>query len=725
MCRKLVFLISIGVVLTIAGNVSAELVGHWKLDEGSGTKAADSSGNGNDGTFFNNPTWIAGVNGAALEFHGLGAAGGGGDYINCGNKAIMDIGGPISIALWIRPGADDPEGKATTTAPMAKALSTLSPSWSYQVRYGWGGAPQPYMAFTFNTTPRAWAFVGKKLTRDEWCHIACSYDGTTLKCYLNGLQTDSTPMGPITKSSTPVLIGTDGWGCDWIGAIDDVRLYNHALSEVEILGTMEGKTWPYAYGPEPEDGALYPNTWAELKWKPSPTAVTHDVYLGEKFDDVNSGAAGTFRGNQATTSLLVGLGMPGDPYPGGLVPGTTYYWRIDEVNTADPNSPWKGPVWSFSIPPRTAYNPIPVDGAESVALNTKLTWTAGFGAKLHTVYLGGDFDAVSSATSGGTMSGTTTYSPTSLKAGQVYYWRVDEVNPPNTYKGPTWSFTTPGAVGKPHPANGAPDAEMNAILSWTRSASAASHRVYFGTDKEAVRKAGTTSPEYKGVKALGAESYDPGLLPWDSSYYWRIDEVNNTNAASPWKGPLWTFTTGKYLLVEDFESYNDIDPPGAGSNRIFDKWIDGFGTTTNGAVVGNNLPPYAEQTVVHGGKQSMPYAYDTNLKFSEATLVLASTRNWTAQGVTSLSLWFRGASTNAAERMYVALNGTAVVYQDNPDATKIAGWTKWVIPLQAFADQGVNLANVTSISIGFGTKGNTTAAGGTGKMYFDDLRLLR
>jgi len=177
--------------------------------------------------------------------------------------------------------------------------------------------------------------------------------------------------------------------------------------------------------------------------------------------------------------------------------------------------------------------------------------------------------------------------------------------------------------------------------------------------------------------------------------------------------------------VDDFEAYNDIDPPAAGSNRIFDKWIDGFGTTTNGAVVGNNLPPYAERTVIHGGVQSMPYAYDTNLKFSEATLTLASNRDWTAQGVTSLSLWFRGAPANAAVRMYVALNGTAVAYHDNPDAAKIGGWTQWVIPLQAFADQGVNLANVTSISIGFGTKGSTATAGGTGKIYFDDIRLYR
>jgi hypothetical protein len=167
-----------------------------------------------------------------MEFHGLGAPGGGGDYIDCGNDASLDITGPISIALWIRPDADDPEGQGTETAPMAKAMSGVG--WSWQVRYGWGGAPEPYMAFTFNTSPRAWAFVGRNLERYEWVHIACSYDGTTLKCYVNGEQTDSTPMGPITSSEAPVLIGSDGWGCDWIGGIDEVAIYNRALSAGEV-----------------------------------------------------------------------------------------------------------------------------------------------------------------------------------------------------------------------------------------------------------------------------------------------------------------------------------------------------------------------------------------------------------------------------------------------------------------------------------------------------------
>ena len=485
---------------------------------------------------------------------------------------------------------------------------------------------------------------------------------------------------------------------------------------------MIGSAPTKASNPVPVNGALITDTWANLGWSAGDFAVSHDVYFSDKFDDVNAAAADAFRGNQ--TDLVYPVGFPGFAYPDGLVAGTTYYWRIDEVNTADPNSPWKGDLWSFSIPPRTAYNPTPADGTGSVALGAKLTWTTGLGAKLHTVYFGDDFDNVSNASTGGTMAATATYTPAALKSGKVYYWRVDETNPPNTYKGQVWSFTTVGAVGSPYPANGGTDAEMNAILTWTPSDRAASHQVYFGTDNEAVRKAAAASPEYKGVKALGAESFDPGMLASGSTFYWRIDEVNSTNPESPWKGPMWSFTTGNSLLLENFESYNDIDPPAVGSNRIFDKWIDGFGTTTNGALVGNNLPPYAERTIVHGGKQSMPLTYDNNLKYSEATMTLsAASRDWTQQGVANLTLWFRGTATNSAEQMYVALNGTAVVYNTDTSLTRRAAWTQWVIPLQQFA--GVNLSNVTSITIGVGTKGNSTVAGGTGKMYFDDIRLSR
>ena len=472
--------------------------------------------------------------------------------------------------------------------------------------------------------------------------------------------------------------------------------------------------------PNPADGALHEDTWVNLSWSPGRLAASHDVYLGDNFDDVNDGAESTFVGNQVGTDLIVGF--PGFAYPDGLVPGTTYYWRIDEVNDTEPNSPWKGDVWSFRIPPKTAYFPDPANGAESVDVDVQLSWTAGFGSKLHTVYFGDNLDDVSNA-AGGLPQGTTTYTPGPLVLAKTYYWRVDEFDAVGTHKGNVWSFTTQGAVGSPEPANGVVDVTQSPILTWVHGVFADTHQVYFGIDKDAVKNADTSSPEYKGSGNLGSESYDPGMLEWDTTYYWRIDEANNTNADSPWTGPLWSFTTANFLILDDFESYNDLDPAEPGSNNIFYTWIDGYDNPAiNGSVVGHDNPPFAEQTIVHSGNQSMPFAYDNAVGKSEATLTLTSNRDWTVNGVNRLTIWYRGNASNAAETMYVVLNGSAGVDNDNPNAAQLAAWTAWNIDLQAFADQGVNLANVNTITLGFGNRTNPVA-GGSGTMYFDDIRL--
>jgi hypothetical protein len=270
----------------------------------------------------------------------------------------------------------------------------------------------------------------------------------------------------------------------------------------------------------------------------------------------------------------------------------------------------------------------------------------------------------------------------------------------------------------PSPSSGTDGVNLMSDLTWGAGDFAASHEVYLGTDADAVANATKASPEYKGSKALGEESLDPGKLAFDTTYYWRVDEIDTTNPDSPWVGNVWNFWTGDFLVVDDMESYNDVDD---GGNRIFDKWIDGFGTTTNGALVGNDLPPYAEQTIVNGGAQSMIYRYDNANKTSEATLTLAYPTDWTAEGVTKLSIMFQGDSGNSPERMFVAL-GNAVVYHDDAAATQIGEWTEWVIDLQQFA--GANLTNVPSITIGFGTR-NAPAAGDIGTMYFDDIRLIK
>ncbi len=253
------------------------------------------------------------------------------------------------------------------------------------------------------------------------------------------------------------------------------------------------------------------------------------------------------------------------------------------------------------------------------------------------------------------------------------------------------------------------------------------HEVYFGEDEDTVKNATIGSPEYKGSRQLGSESYDPGKLELDTTYYWRIDEVNEADPNNPWKGKVWSFTTANFLIVDDFESYNSVSSPHPWSNVIFDAWIDGYDDPTNGSLVGYDNPRsnYCEQTIVHGGNQSMPLFYDNSvLKYSEVEKTLTYPRDWTENGVNTLTIWFRGISANAAETLYVALNGSAVVAHDNPNAAQVEEWTEWTIDPQVFADQGVNLANVNTIALGLGNK-NNPQAGGSGTMYFDDIRLYR
>jgi hypothetical protein len=224
-------------------------------------------------------------------------------------------------------------------------------------------------------------------------------------------------------------------------------------------------------------------------------------------------------------------------------------------------------------------------------------------------------------------------------------------------------------------------------------------------------------------------------LKLEKTYYWRIDEVNQANPNSPWKGHVWSFTTANFIVVDDFESYDDF------GNEIWRSWHDGYGYGAlgssdffagngTGSVVGEM--DWIEVTIVHGGQQSMPYEYYNNrpdrLKYSEASLTLIYPRNWTQDGVSELSLWFRGNNENDYEPMYVAISNaigpTAVVNHEDPNAVRIDSWTEWKIDLSLFANQGVDLTDVDVLSIGFGDR-NNPQPGGQGKMYFDDIRLYR
>jgi hypothetical protein len=279
----------------------------------------------------------------------------------------------------------------------------------------------------------------------------------------------------------------------------------------------------------------------------------------------------------------------------------------------------------------------------------------------------------------------------------------------------------------PSPANDLPvDVERaKQPLTWSPGEQAAQHDVYFGTDELAVEgaDASDTTGIYRGRQT--AASYTPSeALEWGTGpYYWRIDEFNTDGTIS--KGRVWSFTVADYLIVDDFESYNDLDPGEPASRRIFNVWADGYEQPTNGSLVGYDVAPFCEQSIVHGGRQSMPFFYDNSgtARYSEATLPLTQ-RDWTKESVGTLTVWFRGESGNTAAPMYITLNDTATVTHDDPDAALIGAWTEWNIPLTDFSNQGVVLTNVGSITIGLGNK-TSPQPGGSGKMYVDDIRLYR
>ncbi len=266
-----------------------------------------------------------------------------------------------------------------------------------------------------------------------------------LLCQRNQTGSGSFSFGP--KTDAVVTIGCDSGASGWNsfnGSLDEVRLYNTVLppAEIKALAAKYGAT-----NPNPADGAKISQTSVALSWTAGAFAETHHVFFGDNYDAVYNGAASTDKGIQAFTVYWV---------PDLLI-GKTYYWRVDEVSATHAGSPWRGAVWSFTIPPKTAWQPNPADLSKYVDTSVTLSWSAGLNAILHHVYLGTNFDAVKNAdtsdTSGiyrGPVGTPTTYTPPTLAFNTDYYWRVDEfdaVTPMN--KGPVWSFTTtPPGLGK-------------------------------------------------------------------------------------------------------------------------------------------------------------------------------------------------------------------------------------------------------------------------------------
>ena len=279
---------------------------------------------------------------------------------------------------------------------------------------------------------------------------------------------------------------------------------------------------------------------------------------------------------------------------------------------------------------------------------------------------------------------------------------------------------------KPSPQDGSTPDIINATpLSWTPGVDAVQNDVYFGTDAKAVDDADTSTADiYRGRQ--DANSYTPTEdIEYNQTYYWRIDGVGADAVIG--KGHVWSFTVADYLLVDDFESYNDLNPDQEGSKRIYMIWTDGYDNpSANGSTIGYPAPDFAngehfvETNIVHGGDQSAPLLFDNTIasisEVSVNTSDLSIGSDWTVGEPRTLSLWVYGDLDNpSAEQMYVKVNNAKVVISD-VDLT-LEAWQEVTIDL---ADFNTNLSNVTTFSIGIERTG---ATGGSGIVFIDDIRL--
>jgi hypothetical protein len=301
----------------------------------------------------------------------------------------------------------------------------------------------------------------------------------------------------------------------------------------------------------------------------------------------------------------------------------------------------------------------------------------------------------------------------------TYYWRVDEIEADTTkvHMGDVWSFTVQALTAYlPSPADGSVDVSPKPLLTWQPGQLASQHRVYFSEKSADVNTAAPTAD--KGQ--VKDPNFAPGELAPVATYYWRVDEIVFDGTVRA--GKVWSFTT--HLPVDDFESYNDEEGKGT---RIYETWIDGWSNKT-GSTVGNTTAPFAERTMVHGGKQSMPLDYN-NIKapfYSEAEREFATAQDWTVGGAGTLILSIRGRTGNSPTPLYLAIkdasNRTATVIYPDAAVVGSANWTEWKVPLSSLPD--VSLARIKKITIGLGDKADPKA-GGAGRIFIDDIRIAK
>jgi hypothetical protein len=747
---RLITVVTLGLMAVQAWAADKSLVLYLPFDEGAGTTTRDVSTYGNPGAVVGNATWVPGAKGTALEFVN-------GSRVTIPEIPEYDVTSEVSLLAWV---------KTTTVPNWARVIdkSQWQTSGFDLVLTQNVGLPRLEF-FVNNTTSLADATTA--VMDNEWHFIAGTFGNKTIRVYVDGKmegQAQSTGGVDINPNNLPVMIAgesSSNGGNQFLGGIDEAAMYNRELSADEILAIFQnGMAIPdSAADPQPKHEAVDVPRDVVLGWTAGGFAASHDVYFGASLDDV----ANADRANPM--GALAGQDQSDTTFdPDGLLDyGQTYYWRIDEVNAAPDNTIFKGDIWSFTaepyaypvtpvaatasgsgnnMDPQNTINGSGLDADDRHSTDSTKMWTSSAAKPAWIQYefdkvykldemwvwnsnqvietmlgLGAKDVVVEYSLDGQTwtaLEGVPEFAQATATADYKANTTVDfagvdaqfvklTINAnwggvaPQTGLAEVRFFYVPVQAFEPQPADDATNVSVEASLSWRPGRLAESHLVYLGADENAMTLADTVADR----------SYTPASLNLATTYSWKIDEVG---AAGTYEGRVWSFTTEEYAVVDDFESYTDAE--GA---RIYESWIDGLTTGAGGSQVGYNAAPFAEQTLVHSGRQSMPLAYDNSgaASHSEAERTFDPPQDWTAHGVATLVLNFRGQLANTPAPLYVKINGTKVAYNNGAAVTAMNLWKQWSIPLAA---TGANLKSVKSLTIG-------VEGSGTGVLFVDDIRL--
>ncbi len=694
-----------GLLALVATTAHAELIAFWPMDEGGGVTVADNIG-GYGGTIEGTAGWVQGAFGTAIQFGG----GSSGDNVNCGT-VDLNIGSNFTLACWVKRDEDVACEVLFAKGPKSAGHYEL---YINDVGAGGGGRLRGETAGYFPDLGDFYSNI--KVNDSTWHHVAWVYNGATMICYVDGGSTGQKTWavsGKVASTTEQFRIGSlADKSLPYAGMLDELAIFDEALTVDEIQAAMAGLSHhDTASAPSPADGDDDVLRTTALSWTPGEFAVTHDVYLGTSADAVLAAS----RANPGDVLISRNQATATCDLPARLEFGRTYYWRVDEVNGAPDYTISTGAVWSFTAESfvyritgiaatsngisdtgmgadRTVdLSGLNADGQHST-LDTDM-WLAAPVAdeplwiqyefdrvyKLHEMDIWNYNVSTEKVIGLGLKDVTIDYSTDGMEWATLGDFQINRAAGSSTYTYNTtidfgdaaakyvrvvvqsgWGtlgyyglsevqfHQIPTFARKPAPADGESRVSVDAGLSWRAGREAVSHQLYFGTDEAAVAGGAELAD------TVTQNQYDPGPLDVGTTYYWRVDEVNEAEADSVWEGTVWSFSTQDSLMVEGFESYEDEQPL-----RIFDTWVDGWGQeTTNGAIVGHGESPFTERKIVHDGLQSMNLVYNNGTaKYSEAERTWTDPSDWTLHGPSVLRLWLKGRPT-PGEILFDAAGGS-------------------------------------------------------------------